>query len=68
MPVVELVNHSPKARNWESKPDGSVGVSGHHDGEVLVKYSNSDPFQRLMSYGFNVQEPLGFSLSLKLRH
>ncbi len=68
MPVVELVNHSPKATNWQSKPDGSVGVSGQHDGEVLVKYSNADPLRRLMGYGFNVQEPLGFSLSLKLRH
>ena len=68
MPVVELVNHSPKATNWEVKPDGSVGFSGQHDGEVLVKYSNSDPLRRLMGCGFNVQEPLGFSLSIKLRH
>ena len=68
MPVVELVNHSPKATNWESNPDGSVGVSGNHDGEVLVKYSNSDPLQRLMGYGFNTQEPFGFSLSLQFRH
>ena len=68
MPLVELVNHSPKATNWEIKPDGSVGFSGLHDGEVLVKYSNADPFRRLMGYGFNIQEPLGFSLSLKLLH
>ena len=68
MPLVELVNHSPKAKNWESKPDGSVGVSGRHDGEVLAKYSNADPLRRLMGFGFNILEPLGFSLSLKLRH
>ena len=68
MPLVELVNHSPQASNWEINPDGSVGVSGQHDGELLVKYSNSDPLQRLMGYGFNIQEPFGFSLSLKLRH
>ena len=68
MPMVELVNHSPKAKNWEVKPDGGVGVSGTHDGEVLVKYSNTDPLRRLMEFGFNVQEPLGFSLSLKIRH
>ena len=68
MPMVELVNHSPKATNWEIRPDGSVGVSGHHDGEVLVKYSNADPLRRLLGFGFNVQEPLGFSLSLNIRH
>ena len=68
MPLVELVNHSPKAKNWESKPDGSVGVSGRHDGEVLARYSNADPLRRLMGFGFNILEPLGFSLSLKLRH
>ena len=68
MPLVELVNHSPKARNWEINPDGGVGVSGLHNDEVLVKYSNADPLRRLMGYGFNIQEPLGFSFSLKLHH
>ena len=65
MPIVELVNHSPTAGNWETQPDGGVAVSGKRNGEVLVKYSNADPLRRLMSYGFNVLEPLAFSLFLR---
>ena len=68
MPIVELVNHSPMATNWETQPDGGVRVSGHHDGEVLVKYSNADSLRRLMGYGFNTQEPMAFSLSVQLQH
>lgn len=68
MPIVELVNHSPMATNWETQPDGGVRVSGHHDGEVLVKYSNADSLRRLMGYGFNTQEPMAFSLSVRLQH
>ena len=68
MPLLELVNHSPIARNWDVTPDGSIGVSGLKSGEILVKYSNTDPLRRLMGYGFNAQEFLGFSLSLKLHH
>ena len=68
MPIVELVNHTPKAKNWEIQPDGSVGVSGIHQGEVMVKYSNADPLRRLMGYGFNAVEPLAFSLRVQLLH
>ena len=68
MPIVELVNHNPKAKNWEIRPDGSVGVSGIHQGEVMVKYSNADPLRRLMGYGFNAPEPLAFSLRVRLQH
>ena len=68
MPIVELVNHSPAASNWETQPDGGVAVSGQRNGEVLVKYSNADPLRRLMSYGFNVLEPLAFSLFVRFSH
>ena len=68
MPIVELVNHSPSAGNWETQPDGGVAVTGKRSGEVLVKYSNADPLRRLMRYGFNVLEPLAFSLFLRFRH
>ena len=68
MPIVELVNHTPKAKNWEIGPDGSVGVSGIHKGEVMVKYSNADPLRRLMGYGFNAMEPLAFSVRVRLVH
>ena len=59
------MGHSPAASNWDTQPDGGVAVSGRRNGEVLVKYSNADPLRRLMSYGFNVLEPLAFSLFLR---
>ena len=68
MPIVELVNHSPSVGNWETQPDGGVAVTGRRSGEVLVKYSNADPLRRLMSYGFNVLEPLAFSLFVRFPH
>ena len=68
MPIVELVNHSPSANNWETQPDGGVAVTGKRSGEVLVKYSNADPLRRLMGYGFNALEPLAFSLFLRFPH
>ena len=68
MPIVELVNHEPFAANWETRPDGSVGISGLRQGEILVKYSNADPLRRLMGYGFNTPEPMAFSLKVRLQH
>lgn len=68
MPLVELANHSATAGNWQTGADGAVGVQGRFDGEVLVKYSNADPLRRLMRYGFNCFEPMGFSLYLRLQH
>ncbi|MAI96760.1 MAG: hypothetical protein CMN95_08610 [Synechococcus sp. MED650] len=68
MPIVELVNHSPSAGNWETQPDGGVAVTGKRSGEVLVKYSNADPLRRLMRYGFNALEPLAFSLFVRFVH
>ena len=68
MPIVELVNHSPAANNWETHPDGGVGMSGIHNGEVMVKYSNADPLRRLMGYGFNAPEPMAFSMRVRLQH
>ena len=68
MPIVELVNHSPFATNWEARPDGGVAISGFRKGEILVKYSNADPLRRLMGYGFNAPEPMAFSLKVRLHH
>ena len=67
MPLIELLNHAPSSKAYDMKDDG-ISVSGMHDGEVLVKYSISDPLRRLLGYGFNTQEPLAFSLSFRLRH
>ena len=67
MPMIELLNHSPSAKPYDM-PEAGIAVSGLHDGEVLVKYSVSDPIRRLLAYGFNAKEPLGFSIFLRLQH
>ena len=45
-----------------------IAVNGLYDGEVLVKYSVSDPIRRLIAYGFNAPEPVAFSLFFRLQH
>ena len=67
MPMIDLVNHSPAAKAYDMSGEG-IAIGGIHDGEVLVKYSLSDPLWRMISYGFNAPEPLGFSLSFRLKH
>ena len=44
MPMIELLNHSPSAKAYDMSGDG-IAVGGLHDGEILVKYSNSDPLR-----------------------
>ena len=67
MPIIELVNHSPGGRTWNMSGDG-VAVKGTFKGEILVRYSCSDPLRRLSQYGFNCQEPTAFSVNLQLEH
>ena len=67
MPMIDLLNHAPSAKPYDMSGDG-IAVAGLHDGEVLVKYSVSDPIRRLLGYGFNAPETLGFSLSFRLQH
>ena len=67
MPMIELLNHAPSAKPYDMSGNG-IAVAGMHDGEVLVKYSMTDPMRRLIAYGFNAPEPLGFSLSFQLQH
>jgi len=68
MPILELVNHAPMAGNWETHVNGDIGVNRKYDGEILVKYSNSDPIQRVMFYGFNCRESMCFSLKVNVLH
>ena len=68
MPLIELVNHSAKAKNWQIGKDFGISIKGKYDSEIFVKYSHSDPIQRLLRFGFNSYEPMGFSLSLHLKH
>ena len=67
MPMIELLNHSPAADPYDMSGNG-IKVSGVRDGEVLVRYSVSDPLRRLMGYGFNSAEPMGFSLTIQVPH
>ena len=68
MPILELVNHPPHAANWETNTNGSAGFSEYHSEEILVKYSNSDPLQRLMAFGFNCRETMAFRMNVNVNH
>jgi len=61
MPMIELLNHSPTAKPYDMSGNG-IAVGGFYYGEILVKYSVSDPLRRFAAYGFNAKEPVGFSL------
>lgn len=68
MPIIDLLNHSSTSKGYEMKDQG-IAVSGMHDGEILVRYSNTaDPLVRLFGYGFNSPEPLAFSIRCVLQH
>ena len=67
MPMIDLLNHAPSAKPYDMSGNG-IAVGGMHDGEVLVKYSVSDPIRRLIGYGFNAPEPMGFSLAIQIPH
>lgn len=67
MPMIELVNHSPRKPSWGMNEDG-ITVKGTFDAEILVRYSVADPLRRLFQYGFNCHEPHGFSARAQIRH
>lgn len=67
MPMIELVNHSPDQTSW-IMDDSSISINGSYNGEVLVRYSVNDPLRRVLQYGFNCKEHVGFSISTKLNH
>ena len=67
MPMIDLLNHSPSANPYDMSGNG-IAVGGMYDGEVLVKYSVSDPIRRFIGYGFNAAEPMGFSFTFQIVH
>ena len=67
MPIIELINHSPFKPSWITDEQG-VTVKGSYDGEVLARYSVSDPLRRFIQYGFNCDEPTGFSMFTQIIH
>ena len=67
MPIIELINHSPKHQSW-GIGDNDINVKGLFKNEMLVRYSIADPLIRLIQYGFNCREPMCFSINQKLTH
>ena len=67
MPMIDLLNHAPSANPYDMSGNG-IAVGGMYDGEVLVKYSVTDPIRRLFGYGFNAPEPMGYSLAFQIVH
>ena len=67
MPIIELVNHSPRKPSWGTSDKG-ITVKGTYDDEILVRYSVADPLRRLFQYGFNCKEPHGFSTKVRIEH
>ena len=67
MPMIDLVNHSPNAKAYDTDNDG-IGVAGLQEGEVLVRYNIYDPIGRLIAYGFNCSEPVAFSVRCQFLH
>ena len=67
MPLIELVNHSPRQPSWGMSDEG-ITVKGTYEDEILVRYSVADPLRRLFQYGFNCKEPHGFSARVQVMH
>lgn len=64
MPLVELLNCGFQA-NYEF--DNGIGLSGHFDGEVLVKYSGEDALGYFRNWGFVADPPIALSRQLRLK-
>ena len=67
MPIIDLVNHSPSVKSYDINGEG-IAISGIFEGEVLVRYNLLDPIRRLLGYGFNAQEMMGYSLRCRIQH
>jgi hypothetical protein len=67
MPILELSNHSRAGADFDVGPD-HVGVTGRcGDGEVLLRYSVADSWQRFIQYGFVSEERPAYSLPMEIR-
>jgi hypothetical protein len=60
MPVIELINHSPRVPGYEVL-DG-IRVTGVHADEIFACYSISDSLGRFFDHGFVCDENAAFSL------
>jgi hypothetical protein len=67
MPILELCNHSRQGADFDVGSD-HVGVMGRFgDGEVLLRYSVADSWQRFIQYGFVSEERPAYSLPMEIR-
>ncbi|HWA90051.1 MAG TPA: hypothetical protein VG889_08460 [Rhizomicrobium sp.] len=61
MPIVELVNHGAGV-NYDTN-DG-LKLAGKFGGEVLVRYTDLDPYGLFLTWGFAYEQRLAFSIAL----
>jgi hypothetical protein len=61
MPIIDLANHGEGATY---DVGDEVALNGTFPGEVLVRYSDSDPFDYFRTWGFATARPVAFSIPL----
>ncbi len=61
MPIVELVNHGAGA---DYDTSNGVSLGGNFTGEVLVRYSQIDPYGLFLNWGFAYPQPRALSIAL----
>jgi hypothetical protein len=68
LPVLELCNHWRGGAEFDVGPE-HVGVTGRceDDGEVLLRYSVADSWQRFIQYGFVAEERPAYALPMEMR-
>lgn len=64
MPVLELANHGTTGKTFQFQ--NGIGLKGTFDGEVLARYSATDPFGIFCGWGFPSDELVAFSLPMAL--
>jgi len=63
-PVLEIVNHSPSGRDYETE-DGLL-LTGTFDEEVLARYNARDAWAVALQYGFAHRSPYAYSLAINV--
>ncbi|HEX4293268.1 MAG TPA: hypothetical protein VHZ29_03975 [Rhizomicrobium sp.] len=61
MPIVELANHGDGA---DYDTSNGVSLGGNFAGEVLVRYSQIDPYGLFLNWGFAYPQPQALSIAL----
>ncbi|HZY98552.1 MAG TPA: hypothetical protein VFE36_03180 [Candidatus Baltobacteraceae bacterium] len=61
-PVLEIVNHSPRGRDYGS--DDGLSIAGTFENEVLARYNVRDAWAVALHYGFAHRSPYAYSLAI----